>query len=107
MADTLLLAEQGRLDGSYAERLLRLSFYPVGSAVELADGSLGVVVAAPAGADPARPVVALLVDGRGEPQPVPRHLDLAASGNHSIIRTLPVAERCTALGRKFPEWQAA
>jgi hypothetical protein len=107
MADTLLLAEQGRLDGSYAEHLLRLSFYPTGSAVELADGSLGVVVAAPAAADPARPVVALLVDGRGEPQPVPRHLDLAASGNHSIIRTLSLAERCTALGRKFPEWQAA
>jgi len=107
MADTLLLAEQGRLDGGQAERLLRLSFYPTGSAVELADGSLAVVVAAPAGADPARPVVALLIDGRGEPQPFPRHLDLAACGSHSIIRTLPAAERSTALGRKFPEWQAA
>jgi hypothetical protein len=107
LTDTLLLAEHGRLDGRQAERLLRLSFYPKGSTVELADGSIAVVVAAPAGADPARPVVALLLDGRGEPQPFPRHLDLATSGSHSIVRTLPLAERRAALGRKFPEWQAA
>jgi putative nucleotidyltransferase with HDIG domain len=104
MADTLLLAEQGHLDGRHAERLLRLSFYPAGSAVEMADGSLGVVVAAPSGADPARPVVALLIDSRGEPCPLPRHLDLAHCGSHSIVRTLPPAERRTVLGPMFPEW---
>ncbi len=104
LTDTLLLAEQGGLDGTCAERLLQLSFYPPGAAVELADGSLGVVAAAPEGADPARPVVALLADGRGEPLPRPRHLDLARCENHSIVRALTAAERRTLLGRRFPEW---
>jgi HD-GYP domain-containing protein (c-di-GMP phosphodiesterase class II) len=104
LADTLLMAEQGRLDGRHAERLLSLSFYPPGSAVELADGSLGVVVAAPAGADPARPVVTLLADGNGQPLPLPRHLDLARCDDHTIVRALPTAERRTVAGRLFPEW---
>jgi HD-GYP domain-containing protein (c-di-GMP phosphodiesterase class II) len=107
LADTLVLAEQGRLDGRHAERLLRLSFYPVGTAVELADGSLGVVVAAPSGTDPARPVVALLLDSSGEALPLPRHLDLARCDSHSVVRSLPAAERRAALGRRFPEWASA
>jgi HD-GYP domain-containing protein (c-di-GMP phosphodiesterase class II) len=104
LADTLLMAEQGKLDGQHAERLLQLSFYPTGAAVELADGSIGVVVAAPSGADPSRPVVALLLDGRGEPLPLPRHLDLARCDSHSIVRALPSAERRAVVGRAFPEW---
>jgi HD-GYP domain-containing protein (c-di-GMP phosphodiesterase class II) len=104
LADTLVLAEQGRLDGRHAERLLRLSFYPVGTAVELADGSLGVVVAAPSGTDPARPVVALLLDNSGEALALPRHMDLARCDSHSIVRSLQAAERLVALGRRFPEW---
>jgi HD-GYP domain-containing protein (c-di-GMP phosphodiesterase class II) len=107
LADTLVLAEQGRLDGRHAERLLRLSFYPVGTAVELADGSLGVVVAAPSGTDPARPVVTLLLDSSGEALPLPRHLDLARCNTHSVVRSLPAAERRAALGRRFPEWASA
>jgi HD-GYP domain-containing protein (c-di-GMP phosphodiesterase class II) len=107
LADTLVLAEQGRLDGRHAERLLTLSFYPAGTAVELADGSLAVVVAAPSGPDPARPVVSLLVDGRGEPVPLPRHLDLARSDSHGIVRSLSATERRTLLGRRFPEWAGA
>ena len=104
LADTLLMAEQGRLDGRHAERLLSLSFYPPGAAVELADGSLGVVVAAPAGADPARPVVSLLTDSGGQPLPLPRHLDLARCDDHTIVRSLPTAERRAIFGRLFPEW---
>ena len=104
LADTLVVAEQGRLDGQHAERLLTLSFYPVGTAVELADGSLGVVVAAPAGTDPARPVVALLLDSGGESLSLPRHLDLARCDSHSIVRSLPAEERRAVLGRRFPEW---
>src|SRR5205823_318902 len=37
LTDTLLLAEQGQLDRNFAEKLLLLSFYPVGSMVELSD----------------------------------------------------------------------
>jgi hypothetical protein len=108
LADTLLLAEQGLLDRDCAERLLELSFYPVGAAVEMADGSVGVVVATPGmGRDlnaPARPVVALLTDARGDALPLPRHLDLARCDNHSIVRTLSPAQRRAVLGGRFPEW---
>ena len=45
LTDTLLLADRGALDRHCAERLLHLSFYPVGSVVELADGAVGLVVA--------------------------------------------------------------
>jgi HD-GYP domain-containing protein (c-di-GMP phosphodiesterase class II) len=108
LTDTLLLAEQGQLDRHHAERLLHLSFYPSGSAVELADGSVGVVVATAApGRDlrnPARPVVALLLDPEGQPLPAPRHLDLLQCEGISIVRTLGAAERRAGLGAFFPEW---
>ena len=108
MADTLLLAEQGQLDHHYAECLLSLSFYPVGSLVELENGGLGVVVAT-AGVrqdlnSPARPVVALLTDGQGEVRPRPHHLDLTLSEQHSIVRALSAEERGEALARRFPQW---
>jgi HD-GYP domain-containing protein (c-di-GMP phosphodiesterase class II) len=108
LTDTLLLAESGALDRGHAERLLRLSFYPVGSAVELADGSVGVVVAThPDRRDlttPARPVVALLTDSRGHPLPAPLPLDLAECESHSIVRSLAPDERRAALGGHYPEW---
>ena len=108
LADTLLLAEQGTLDRSHAERLLQLSFYPVGSAVELADGPVAVVVATPQGrrdpASPARPVVAVLTDAQGEPLPAPRFLDLAQVEGHRIVRSLSPAERRQMLGGRYPEW---
>ena len=47
LTDVLLMAESGLLDRDYAERLLELTFYPVGAAVEMADGSLALVAAAP------------------------------------------------------------
>jgi hypothetical protein len=110
LADTLLLAEQGQLDHHFAECLLSLSFYPVGSVVELAHGAVGVVVATPGTwADlnsPARPVVALLTDGQGEPLGRPHHIDLAQTDSHSIVRLLSPAERLDLLGRRFPQWAA-
>src|SRR5205085_669705 len=45
LTDTLLLADRGLLDRTAAEGLLHLAFYPVGSVVELTDGSVGKVVA--------------------------------------------------------------
>jgi HD-GYP domain-containing protein (c-di-GMP phosphodiesterase class II) len=108
LADTLLLAEQGLLDRHHAECLLHLSFYPVGSVVELADGAVGVVVATPGPRrdlnSPARPVVALLTDSEGAALALPSHLDLAQCDNHSIVRTLSSAERREVLGSRFPEW---
>ncbi|MCS6850926.1 MAG: HD domain-containing protein [Gemmataceae bacterium] len=97
LTETLLLAERGTLDRLQGERLLQLSFYPVGTAVELADGSVGLVVATHMArrdlTTPARPVVALLTDGLGQPLPQPRHLDLAEVEGPAIVRSLPAAER--------------
>jgi HD-GYP domain-containing protein (c-di-GMP phosphodiesterase class II) len=107
LTDTVLLAEQGALDRFQAERLLDLSFYPVGSVVELADGAVGMVVAThPARADllnPARPVLTLLTDGHGLPLPFPCQLDLARSPDRSVLRVLPAAERRKLLLHWFPE----
>jgi HD-GYP domain-containing protein (c-di-GMP phosphodiesterase class II) len=108
LTDTLLLAEQGTLDRRHAERLLHLSFYPVGTAVELVDGAIGVVVATHTDwsdlSTPARPVVAVLRDGRGKFLPAPHYLDLARCPHRSIVRSLPAAERRELLGRHAPEW---
>ena len=105
LTDTLLLAEQGQLDRHYAECLLHLSFYPIGSVVELADGAVGVVVATPQPrrdlSSPARPVVALLTDTQGQPLPLPHHVDLAQCDSPSIVRTLSSAESRDLLGARF------
>jgi len=107
LTDTLLLAEQGSLDRTQAERLLTLSFYPVGSVVELVDGSLALVVATPQGRrdlnHPARPVLLLLTDAHGRRLPAPRHLDLGQVEGHGIVRALPAADRRRLLGRIYPE----
>jgi len=108
LTDTLLLAEHGGLDRHHAERLLELSFYPVGTAVELSDGSVGLVLAAPLGrhdlSAPARPVVALLTDERGKILPILHPIDLAQSEGPAIVRTLSAAERKRVLGGRYPEW---
>jgi HD-GYP domain-containing protein (c-di-GMP phosphodiesterase class II) len=107
LADTLVLAEQGLLDRAQAERLLQLSFYPVGSAVELADGALAVVIATPMSrrdwTTPARPVVAVLADADGQLLPAPQTVDLAQCESRSIVRALPPAERRQLLGKRYPE----
>lgn len=109
LTDVLLLAENGVLDRDYAEKLLNLSFYPTGSAVEMADGSLALVAATPTAARddlnaPARPVVAVLTDPNGDSLPAPRHFDLTRREDQSIVRTLPVGERRELLAVRFPEW---
>ena len=107
LTDTLLLAEQGNVDRFQAERLLQLSFYPVGSVVELSDGAVGLVVAIHLSRrdlnTPARPVLALLTDGDGLPLPRPQHVDLAQCASRSVVRTLPRMERSDLLGGRYPE----
>ena len=108
LTETLLMAERGLLDRHLAERLLHLAFYPVGSVVELADGSVGVVVAThlmPRQLQtPARPVVAVLADANGRAFPSPRHLDLAECEGKSIVRALTPPQCRTVLGRRYPEF---
>jgi HD-GYP domain-containing protein (c-di-GMP phosphodiesterase class II) len=107
LTDTLLLAEQGGLDRQHAERLLALSFYPIGSVVELADGAVGLVVATHPErremSHPGRPVLAMLTDSEGQPLPAPQPLDLAQVEGRSIVRSLPADERRRLLGRSYPE----
>jgi HD-GYP domain-containing protein (c-di-GMP phosphodiesterase class II) len=107
LTDTLLLADKGTLDRNFAERLLQLSFYPVGSVVELADGAIGVVVAPSMGRPdltaPSRPLVALLTDAQGRWLPGPRHVNLAECEGRTIVRSLTLAERRRLLGKRYPE----
>ena len=124
MTDTLLLADQGFLDKNQAERLLLLSFHPVGSVVELSDGSLATVVAIKSGewraasgggssapnhaslptqhTHLAKPVVALLTDPNGYPLAIPRQIDLAQDEHRSIVRNLSATERRPFMLRRYP-----
>lgn len=107
LTDVLLLAEQGRLDRDFAEYLAHLSFYPVGSVVELTDGRVGVVAANhPNRLDPrapGRPVVAVLAEADGTLLPRPDHVDLSAAGRGAIHRTLPADRRRAVLGSRYPD----
>jgi HD-GYP domain-containing protein (c-di-GMP phosphodiesterase class II) len=108
LTDTLMMADAGTLDRYHAERLLYVSFYPVGSVVELADGAVAVVIATPAGRGdletPARPVVTLLTDSHNQLLPAPYTLDLAQTEGRSIVRALKPAERCDLLASQYPEY---
>jgi HD-GYP domain-containing protein (c-di-GMP phosphodiesterase class II) len=108
LTDTLMMAQHGLLDAHCARTLLNLSLYPAGSAVELADGAVGVVVAthqAHTELDAStHPVVALLTDNDGKPLPFPCHLDLAQCDGRNIVRGLLGAERRQLLGEHYPEW---
>jgi HD-GYP domain-containing protein (c-di-GMP phosphodiesterase class II) len=108
LMDTLLAAETGTVDREFAEQLVNLGVYPLGTLVELADGRLGLVTAN----HPhrlnvrasARPVLALVTDFTGAALPRPQTLDLAATDRGSIVRAIPTAERAEWLGEHFPEW---
>jgi HD-GYP domain-containing protein (c-di-GMP phosphodiesterase class II) len=107
LTDTLLMAEKDELDRRHAERLLLLSFYPVGSVVELTDGAVGVVVAGHTGktdlSTPARPVVMLLTDSENRQLAIPRALDLAQAEHRGVVRTLSPEQKRDLLGKRFPE----
>jgi HD-GYP domain-containing protein (c-di-GMP phosphodiesterase class II) len=107
LTEVLLLAEHGLLDRDYAAHLVRLSFYPPGTAVELTDGRVGVVVANHPNPDdpraPGRPVVAVLADAGGAPLPHPEHVDLATADRGGILRALPADRRRQLLGARYPD----
>lgn len=105
LTETLLLAERDCLDKASAERLLLLSFYPVGSLVELSDGALAVVVATHPGqrgmTQPSKPIVSLISDAQGQPLSWPSVVDLLENTQRSIVRSLTAAERHGTLGKQF------
>jgi HD-GYP domain-containing protein (c-di-GMP phosphodiesterase class II) len=107
LTEVLLLAEHGLLDRDAASILVRLSFYPVGSVVELTDGRVGVVVANhPNAADPrtpGRPVVAVLSNPDDTLLPHPEHIDLATADRGGILRSLSAERRRKLLGARYPD----
>lgn len=107
LTDTLLEAEQGRLDRDMAELLVRLSFHPVGTVVELTDGRMAVVVSTHTGRmnlrATTRPVVAVLADAAGTLLPKPEFIDLAGSEYGGVVRAVGVAERKRVLAAAHPD----
>jgi HD-GYP domain-containing protein (c-di-GMP phosphodiesterase class II) len=107
LTEVLLLAEQGQLDRDFAEYLLNLAFYPVGTVVELTDGRVGVVVANhPNRLDPrapGRPVVAVLAAADGSLLPLPEHVDLSLATQGGILRGLPAARAREVLAGRYPD----
>lgn len=107
--DTLQMGEKGLLDPEAIVRFMRISFWPVGTVVELADGCVGVVLGQPAlkGSPAAagfRPLLLLLTDGDGAVLPQPMPLNLAETEGRSIVRTLPATERVRLLAADYPHW---
>jgi HD-GYP domain-containing protein (c-di-GMP phosphodiesterase class II) len=104
LTETLMLAERDYLDKPSAERLLGLSFYPVGSAVELNDGAVGLVIATHPGSlgmtHPDRPIVHLETDAQGQPLDWPTVVDLLQHKDRNILRSLNAAERRAVLGHR-------
>lgn len=107
LTEVLLLAERGHADKDFAEQLLNLAYYPVGSVVELTDGRVGAIVANhPDRVDPrspARPVVAVLADASGAALVRPEYLDLYAAGTGSVLRGVPTAKARELLGDRYPD----
>jgi hypothetical protein len=107
LTDTLLAAEQGRLDRDFSEYLLTLSFHPVGTVVELTDGRVGVVAANHAARvnlrTASRPVVAVLTDSQQAVLPRAEVVDLAAADRGGVARVLSAAERRKVLAREYPD----
>jgi hypothetical protein len=107
LTEVLLMAEQGQVDRDFAEYLLNLSLYPIGTIVELTDGRVGTVVSNhPNRLDaraPSRPVVALLAEPDGTLLPRPEHMDLSGADRGGIARGVPAARARALLGSKYPD----
>lgn len=108
LTEILLMADRGKLDRMAANSLLALGFYPVGSIVEVADGSTALVLTP---RDPRldalnanKPMVAILADEHGNALPTPRFVDLAATSSGGAVRALGQLERLRRIGRAYPEW---
>jgi HD-GYP domain-containing protein (c-di-GMP phosphodiesterase class II) len=108
LSEILQLADEGKLDDSVVRLLLELSPYPPGTAIELQDGSCGVVLAVSPGSQGAggiaHPVVALLTDAQGRPLPCPQVVDLAFCDHRPVARAIPPDRRRRLFGSSYPQW---
>lgn len=110
LTSVLMDSEDGKLDKVYARFLLAVSFYPSGTAVELSDGSLGVVLANPlsknAEIESNNQIVAVLRESDGSYLPKPKILDLAGRTSPAVLRCLSQQEKDDLIGSEFPEWNS-
>ncbi len=108
LTSVLIDSEDGKLDKTYARYLLAISFYPSGTAVELSDGSLGIVLAnpppRPLDADSNSEIVAVLREPDGGYLPKPKIVDLAGKVSPAVLRCLSQLEKDELIASEFPEW---
>lgn len=84
------MGQMNFLDSALIKNLLRyLSFYPIGTFVELASGRIGRVVGAHP-EDPAHPVISILRNEKGQPLPMKQILqvDLTKEKNERIVKVI-------------------
>ena len=92
MVEVLKMVRDGKLANPAAKGLLDLlGLYPVGSVVELSDGSTARVISCATG-EAERPVVSVLVRG-GQSVGAPQRIDLRHAGDLTIVKELPEAAR--------------
>jgi hypothetical protein len=107
LTDLLLAAEEGKANNDFVEYLLKLSFYPVGTVVELTDGRVGVVVSTHPNKvglrATARPVVSVMTDTRGVVLPQPQVVDLAGSEFGGVVRAISTAEKVKLFAATHPD----
>lgn len=110
MRELQRLADRGSLDNQLVATIASLGYYPNSTAVELSNGSSGIVVstakADPNNNDALRPVVAVLQEHDGICYPYPRIMDLRQCHGIAVTRSLTAKERKNRFGDFFPQWAA-
>jgi len=100
LREVLIEAESGKLDLALAFRLLDVSFYPLGTLVELSGGEWAEVVATQRIASDLElaslPIVRVLRDSEGGHVGEPIFWNLAQRKGCRVVRVLPSASRAKA-----------
>lgn len=101
LTEVQLHGQHGHFDPEAVRALRNLTIYPVGTAVELVDGDIGIVVAVHNDL-PQSPIVEVLCDAMDQPVANTPICDLSLAPR-SIRRCLPADERQLRLGLRFPQ----
>jgi len=99
LTEVLLAAERGDLIKDAAQAVSRLSFFPVGSVVELDDGALGLVVSTSQSEPAAHPMIAVLTDAEGHRVSGPQ-----LAQQQSVVKALSADDRRRRLGAQYPQY---